>query len=78
LAGDLPTSWREAKVVVIPKAGRASHTTARDFIATIDPTKKNQQLSFEFCALSLIYGQSRYINLMGRTHKPTELSARIS
>jgi len=28
--GELPTAWRETKVVFIPKAGKASHTTAKD------------------------------------------------
>jgi len=29
--GELPTAWQETKVFFIPKAGRATHTTAKDF-----------------------------------------------
>jgi len=29
--GELPTAWQETKVVFIPKAGKATHTTAKDF-----------------------------------------------
>jgi len=29
--GELPTAWQEIKVVFIPKAGKATHTTAKDF-----------------------------------------------
>jgi len=29
--GDLTTAWQESKVVFIPKAGKATHTTAKDF-----------------------------------------------
>jgi len=29
--GELPTAWQEKKVVFIPKAGKATHTTAKDF-----------------------------------------------
>jgi len=36
--------------------------------AVISNTKINPLISFEFCAFSLIYGQSRYINLVGQTH----------
>jgi len=28
--GELPTAWQETKVVFIPKAGKATHTTAKD------------------------------------------------
>jgi len=29
--GELPTAWQETKVVFIPKAGKATHTSAKDF-----------------------------------------------
>jgi len=29
--GELPTVWQETKVVFFPKAGKATHTTAKDF-----------------------------------------------
>jgi len=29
--GELPAAWRGTKVVFIPKAGKATHTTAKDF-----------------------------------------------
>jgi len=29
--GELPTTWQETKVVFIPLAGKATHTTAKDF-----------------------------------------------
>jgi len=29
--GELPTAWQETKVVFIPKAGKATHTIAKDF-----------------------------------------------
>jgi len=29
--GELLTAWQETKVVLIPKAGKATHTTAKDF-----------------------------------------------
>jgi len=29
--GELPTAWQEAKVVFIRKAGKATHTTAKNF-----------------------------------------------
>jgi len=29
--GELPKAWQETKVVFIPKAGKATHTTAKDF-----------------------------------------------
>jgi len=29
--GELPTAWQETKVAFIPKAGKATHTTAKDF-----------------------------------------------
>jgi len=29
--GELPTAWQETKVVFIPKAGKATRTTAKDF-----------------------------------------------
>jgi len=29
--GELPTACQETKVVFIPKAGKATHTTAKDF-----------------------------------------------
>jgi len=29
--GELPTAWQETKVVFIPKAGKANHTTAKNF-----------------------------------------------
>jgi len=29
--GELPRAWQETKVVFIPKAGKATHTTAKDF-----------------------------------------------
>jgi len=29
--GELPTAWQETKVVFIPKARKATHTTAMDF-----------------------------------------------
>jgi len=32
--GELPTAWQVTKVVFIPKAGKASHTTAKDFRPT--------------------------------------------
>jgi len=32
--GELPTAWQETKVVFIPKAGKATHTTAKDFSLT--------------------------------------------
>jgi len=32
--GELPTAWQESKVVFIPKAEKASHTTAKDFRPT--------------------------------------------
>jgi len=35
--GELPTAWQETKVVFIPKAGKATHTTAKDF-RPISPT----------------------------------------
>jgi len=31
--GELPTAWRETKVVFIPKAWKAAHTTAKDLRA---------------------------------------------
>jgi len=31
VVGELPTAWQETKVVFIPKAGKATHTTAKDF-----------------------------------------------
>jgi len=31
VVGELPTACRETKVVFIPKAGKATHTTAKDF-----------------------------------------------
>jgi len=32
--GELPTTWQVAKVVFIPKAGKAIYTTAKDFRPT--------------------------------------------
>jgi len=31
VVGELPTAWQETKVVFIPKAVKATHTTAKDF-----------------------------------------------
>jgi len=31
VVGELPTAWQETKVVFIPKAGKATHTTPKDF-----------------------------------------------
>jgi len=43
--GELPPAWQETKVVFIPKAGKSTHTTAKDF-RPISPTS-SLLMSFE-------------------------------
>jgi len=60
--GELPTAWQETKVVFIPKAGKATHTTAKDFWPL-------SQTSF------LLKSFERMINLHIRaTIDPTQIS----
>jgi len=59
---ELPTEWQETKVVFIPKAGKATHTTAKDF-------KPISLTSF------LLKSFKRMISLQIRaTFEPTQIS----